>query len=259
MVERAPHLTKAFTDNWAVFLDFDGTLVDIARHPEAVSIPAALAGPLACLRDRLGGALAIISGRRIEALDRFLTPHEFDAAGVHGLERRSGGQLQLCPTHVSGRLRAVLKSLDKRLPKDAGLHIEDKGCAVAVHWREAPQLESLVLEAVESVMGELGPEYVLQKGKAVAEILSAEVNKGLAIKALLDTPPYQGRRPIFIGDDLTDEHGFGVVNQRGGVSVRVGPGPTCARFRLADPQAVRDRLRAWGAGQSINPEQDFAP
>jgi trehalose 6-phosphate phosphatase len=256
---RSSHPAKALRDDWAVFLDFDGTLVDIARHPEAVTVPAALGEPLARLRDRLGGALAIISGRRIEALDRFLAPLEFDAAGVHGLERRSGGQLQLCPAHVSGRLRAVLKSLNERLPKDAGLLIEDKGCAVAVHWREAPQLEGLVLEAMEDVMKGLRPEYVLQKGKAVAEILSAEVNKGLAIEALLGAPPYLGRRPIFIGDDLTDEHGFDVVNRRGGVSVRVGLGPSCARLRIANPQDVRDRLCAWAAGRPINPDQDFQP
>lgn len=261
MVEtlRSSDLAKTFVDDWALFLDFDGTLVDIARHPEAVSVPAEFARPLARLRDRLGGALAIISGRRIESLDRFLTPYEFDVVGVHGLERRAGGQLQLCPAHVSGRLRAVLKTLSRRLPQNMGLYIEDKGCAVAAHWREAPQLEGLVLEAMEDVMGGLRPAYVLQKGKAVAEIVSAEVNKGLAIEALLSAPPYQGRRPIFIGDDLTDEHGFDVVNQRGGVSVCVGPGPTCARLRLADSQAVRDCLGAWAAGRPINPEQDFRP
>lgn len=242
-----------------MFLDFDGTLVDIAQHPEAVLIPTSLTEPLICLRDRFGGSLAIISGRPIAALDRFLAPHEFDAAGVHGLERRTGGQLQRPPAREQGRLQAGLSSLKERLPRDAGVVIEDKGYSVAVHWRLAPQLEDLVIEAVNEIMRRLGPEYKLQKGKAVAEILFAEASKGRAIEALLDAPPYRGRRPIFIGDDLTDEHGFDVVNLRGGVSVRVGPGDTCARFRLASPEAVRERLRAWSAGQPINPEQDFKP
>lgn len=256
---RSPHMAKEFTDNWAMFLDFDGTLADIVGHPEAISIAASLVEHLTCLRDRLGGALAIISGRPIAALDRFLAPYEFDAAGVHGLERRLGGQPQHCPVRERGRLPAALTSLKERLPQNAGLLIEDKGCSVAVHWRMSPQLEGLVLDVIADVMHGLGPEYQLQQGKAVAEILSSDVNKGHAIEALLSAPPYLGRRPVFIGDDLTDEHGFDVVNGRGGVSVRVGPGPSRARFRLANPQAVRDRVRAWCAGQPINPEQDFQP
>jgi trehalose 6-phosphate phosphatase len=95
-----------------------------------------------------------------------------------------------------------------------------------------------------------------QQGKAVAEICP-RTNKGTPSRPL--APPYLGRRPVFIGDDLTDEHGFDVVNAHGGVSVRVGPGPTRAQFRLANPQAVRGRVRAWGGGQPINPEQDFQP
>jgi trehalose 6-phosphate phosphatase len=256
---RSTHMAKEYTDNWAVFLDFDGTLADIAGHPEGVYIPAALIERLACLRDRLGGALAIISGRPIAALDRFLAPYEFDAAGVHGLERRSSGQPQHCPVREHARLPAVLAFLKQQLPQNAGLLIEDKGCSVAVHWRMSPQLEGLVLDVIGEVMRDLGPEYKLQQGKAVAEILSSDVNKGHAIEALLRAPPYLGRRPLFIGDDLTDEHGFEVVNRHGGVSVRVGPGPTRARFRLANPQTVRDRVRAWGGGQPINPEQDFQP
>lgn len=178
---------------------------------------------------------------------------------MHGLERRFGGQPQHCPVLERGRLPAALTSLKERLPQDAGILIEDKGCSVAVHWRMSPRLEGLVLGIIADVMQDLGPEYHLQQGKAVAEILSSDVNKGHAIEALLSVPPYLGRRPVFIGDDLTDEHGFDAVNGRGGVSVRVGPGPSRARFRLPNPQAVRDRVRAWGAGQPINPELDFQP
>jgi trehalose 6-phosphate phosphatase len=256
---RSPHMAKEFTGNWAMFLDFDGTLADIAERPEAISIAASLAERLASLRDRLGGALAIVSGRPIAALDRFLAPYEFDAAGVHGLERRFGSQPQHCSVRERGRLPAALTSLRERLPQNAGILIEDKGCSLAVHWRMSPLLEGLVLGVIPDVMRDLGPEYQLQRGKAVAEILSSDVNKGRAIEALLSAPPYLGRRPVFIGDDLTDEHGFEAVNERDGVSVRVGPGPSRARFRLPNPQAVRDLVRAWGAGQPINPELDFQP
>ncbi len=168
-----------------MFLDFDGTLVDIAA-PSRSRIRSRRRSPsrLACLRDRLGGALAIISGRRIEALDRFLAPYEFDAAGVHGLERRSGGQLQLCPVRESGRLRAVLTSSQRAF---AAKRWVSTSKTRAAPWpctgARSPQLEGLVLEAMEDVMEGLGPEYMLQKGKAVAEILSADVNKGLAIEA----------------------------------------------------------------------------
>lgn len=252
-----PKSAKQFENRWAMFLDFDGTLVEIAEHPEAVLIPVTLADPLASLRDRLGGALAIISGRQIAVLDRFLAPYEFDAAGVHGLEHRSRGQAQHCPVSQPSQLQTVVTALHQRLPQNVGLHIEDKGRSVAVHWRMSPQLEGYVLDVISDVMQGLGPEYKLQKGKAVAEILSGEMNKGRAIEALLGAPPYFGRRPLFIGDDLTDEHGFEVVNAFGGVSVRVGGGPTCAQFRITDPRAVRDRVYAWGAGQPIIPEQDF--
>ena len=127
---RTPYMAKEFTDNWAMFLDFDGTLANIAGHPEAISIPASLVERLASLRDRLGGALAIVSGRPIAALDRFLAPYEFDAAGVHGLERRFGGQPQHCPVRERGRLPAALISLRERLPQNEGLLIEDKGCSL---------------------------------------------------------------------------------------------------------------------------------
>lgn len=244
---------QAPADRWALFLDFDGALVDIADTPEAVSPPAGLACALARLRDRVDGALAIVSGRPLAILDRFLAPHRFDAAGVHGAERRAGGRVE---RHPDG-LQEARARLCERLPSDAGLRVEDKGCALTVHWRLAPHLEGAAITAIAETLRALGSRYRVQHGKCAAEILPRDADKGRAIEAFLGAPPYQGRRPLFIGDDLTDEHGFAVVNRRCGVSARVGPGQTCARFRLGAPQDVRACVHRWAAGAPINPEQDL--
>jgi trehalose 6-phosphate phosphatase len=250
---------EAVAGAWALFLDFDGTLADIAEHPEAVSFPSALANLLARLRDRLDGALAIISGRPVAVLDGFLAPHQFDMAGLHGAEVRTGGRIVHSSAVPSSDLQNAAQALSDRLPPDPGLFIEDKGYSIAVHWRQAPQHEEAALKLAGEIVNNLGPRYRLQKGKAVAEILPANSDKGRAIEILLDQPLYRERRPIFIGDDLTDEDGFGVVNRLNGVSVRVGAGGTAARYRLANPQAVRNRLTVWAEGGPINPEKDFEP
>ncbi len=255
----SPPPREAAAGAWALFLDFDGTLADIAEHPEAVSFPSTLASLLARLRDQLDGALAIISGRPVAVLDRFLAPHQFDMAGLHGAEIRMGGRIAHSGAAPSSELRKAAQALSDRLPSDPGLFVEDKGHSIAVHWRRAPQHEEAALKLAGEAVSGLGPLYRLQKGKAVAEILPANSDKGRAIEILLDQPPYRARRPIFIGDDLTDEDGFGVVNQLNGISVRVGPGVTAAQYRLADPQAVRNRLTVWAEGGPIKPERDFEP
>jgi trehalose 6-phosphate phosphatase len=236
----------------ALFLDFDGTLVDIAERPEAVRVEPGLGATLAQLGERLGGALALVSGRAIAVLDAFLTPHRFDAAGLHGIERRVRGRLFPCRPEDHPALRAGVAGLADDLRGLTGVLIEDKGCSVAVHWRLAPDHADEAEQVVRGLAARLGPGYRLQFGKAVAEILPAQSGKGAAILGLLGEAPYAGRRPIFIGDDLTDEHGFAAVNAQGGVSVRIGSGPTEARFRLASPADLRDRLTAWAATGMID-------
>jgi trehalose 6-phosphate phosphatase len=131
---------------------------------------------------------------------------------------------------------------------------EDKGCAGAVHWRRAGEPEARQAQsAAASVAGILGEAYRLQQGKAVAEILPASATKGHAIRAFLREAPYAGRRAIFIGDDLTDEKAFVPVNEDGGVTIRVGPGETVARHRVADPAAVRALLMGWAKDGAIDP------
>ncbi len=238
----------------ALFLDFDGTLVEIVERPEAVAVDPALPGLLAGLRDALGGALALVSGRSVATLDAFLDPYRGDAAGLHGVERRVGGTLFGCDPDAHPALRAGVAHLRFATAEWPGVIIEDKGCSVALHWRLAPNHAAGAHALMLRLADELGPDYRIQGGKAVAEILPAASGKGPVIARFMEEAPYRGRRPVFIGDDLTDENGFAVVNAMGGLSVRVGAGETVAGVRLADPAAVRAALPRWIAAGRVDLE-----
>lgn len=231
----------------ALFLDFDGTLVDIAERPEAIVVEPMLPGALARLSDRLGGALAVISGRPLAFLDERLGPERFDAAGMHGLEYRLRGEAKPCRPEEHPALRRAVGDLEKAI-QPIGALLEDKGCSVAVHWRLVPEHADEARRIAQSVATELGPDYRIQWGKAVAEILPAAAGKGRVIERFLEEPPFRGRMPVFVGDDLTDEDGFLTVNARGGVSVRVGAGATVARARIGTPARLRHCLSAWAGG-----------
>jgi trehalose 6-phosphate phosphatase len=230
---------------YALFLDFDGTLVDIAPTPEEVVVEAGLPTILDALRSRFGGAVALVSGRRIAALDAFLAPFLFDAGGLHGLEIRAGGRMLERPALDSAPLRAAATSLRKRLLAWPGAFVEDKEHTIAVHWRLAPQAGAALADVMEEIVAGLGAGWRLQNGKAVAEILPAHADKGRAVEALLAQEVYRGRKPVFFGDDMTDEDAIRIVNARGGVSVNVGPRPSAAAFRLPDPRAARALLARW--------------
>jgi trehalose 6-phosphate phosphatase len=248
---RAPRLT-ALDDAaaFAVFLDFDGTLVDIAPRPEEVRVDPELLAILDRLRQRLGGALAIVSGRSLAALDHHLAPLHFDASGLHGSECRRGDETW-CSNAVPAPFRRAVDDLKRRFDGDTGLLVEDKGKAVSLHWRQAPHRAADALAALSAIAGGLGESYRIQRGKAVAELVPANASKGNAIAQFLAAPPYEGRCPVFIGDDLTDEHGFEVVNAKGGLSAHVGAGPTRAQFRLRSPAEVRAALQRWAEGEPI--------
>lgn len=225
-------------DDSALFVDFDGTLADIAPRPDAVTLPAGMVEVLAELRDRLGGALAIVSGRPIAQLDELLAPLQLAAAGVHGAERRSaaGVVTRLRETDLS----QVVARLQALAEQHAGLLVESKPGAVALHYRLAPQCEGLARQAMEAALDD-APGMVLMRGKMVIEMKPADASKGRAIAAFMAEPPFAGRRPLFAGDDSTDESGFDVVQAGGGAGIKVGPGATLARHRLHTPAG----LRAW--------------
>lgn len=233
-----------WTRAWALFLDIDGTLLDLAPDPQGVSVPSGLPEQLGSLARGLGGALALVSGRPLNGIDR-LFPGNLDAAGTHGAQWRLGGIEAGLRGAVDAALLSIYPSLKEGTHSLPGVIMETKPHAIAVHYRQAPEWEERVWLLAGQARQALGPGFRLQAGKQVVEILPADAGKGTAIRRFMGQPPYAGRSPIFIGDDLTDEDGFVLVNSLGGCSVRVGEGmPTQARFQLSSPAVVRD----WIAG-----------
>ena len=230
---------------YALFLDFDGTLVDIAPTPDAVIVSDELRETLCALRERFDGALALVSGRRIDNIDAFMAPHQFDVGGLHGLEIRIAGKFLERPVSDRAGLNAIAGHLSKRLIEWPGAMLEDKEHSLAVHWRMAPEAGPTLADLMEEATASLGHDYRLQRGKSVAEILPAHADKGRAIEAILNEAPYKDRTPIFFGDDATDEDGIRIVNSRGGLSVNVGARSSAAMFREPAPHYVRARLRRW--------------
>lgn len=229
-------------DHHALFLDVDGTLLDFAPSPDDVHVPAALRDWLAVLHARLGGAVALVSGRSIETLDVLLAPRAMPAAGLHGLERRHGHRGHHAPRPPAG-LALVRKEAEQVAARHPGAVVENKGAALALHWRAAPQARGELQAFARAAVPRL-PGYRLQPGNDVLELRPSahqggRADKGAAIIAFMDEPPFAGRLPVFAGDDLTDEVGFAAVNARGGVSVLVGwPRESAAHFWLPDPAAV---------------------
>ena len=223
----------------ALFLDFDGTLVELAAHPEAVVIPPGLVDTLAQLQARLGGAVAVISGRPIAQIDRFLDPLVLCVAGVHGAERRrADGSIAWEAVSPLDPVEEAAAALARAHP---ALRLEPKRGSLALHYRQAPALEALCLETLGAAVAR-SPGLALLRGKMVVEAKPAAASKGQAIEAFLEEPPFAGRRPVFIGDDVTDEAGFAAVQARGGLGVKVGEGPTTAGQRLATPASMRDEM-----------------
>ncbi|BEP44728.1 MULTISPECIES: trehalose-phosphatase [Variovorax] len=223
----------------ALFLDFDGTLVGLAPTPEAIEIPPALVPLLDDLRDQLGGALAVVSGRQIDSIDRFLAPLRLPAAGEHGVQRRDAqGRMQ---EQRAPDLVPILDIANELARVHEGLLVERKHAAIALHYRLAPQLEAVCRDAMSRAIAH-DPMLELMHGKFVFEVKPAGVNKGIAIDAFMAEAPFAGRVPVFLGDDTTDESGFAVVQPRGGVAVKVGSGPSLAQHRLESPLAVYEWL-----------------
>lgn len=227
----------------ALFLDIDGTLLDLAETPDGIVVPDGLTDTLRQVSDRMGGALALVTGRRPDWVDARLG-HAFPIAGLHGFERRRADGQMLTITVPDGMdtARARLASL--------GLRVEDKGAAIALHFRQTPEREPEAEAAMTVLLADLGPAWVLQRGKMVIELRPAGASKGAAIEAFLHEPPFQGRIPIAIGDDVTDEAMFPIVNAAGGLSVRVGDPAqaTAATSHVSSPAALRailERIAAW--------------
>lgn len=223
----------------AVFLDFDGTLVDLAETPDTVVVAPGLVQVLASLGERLQGRLAIVSGRPIAQIDAMLAPLKLPVAGVHGAERRDyNGQLHIATAPSLDAAQLILRALV--LAHD-GLLLEEKRGALALHYRLAPGLREQCEQAMAAALA-AAPGTVLLHGKMVLELKPAATNKGSAVAEFLQEAPFKGHKPVFVGDDTTDEAGIAYAQELGGIGVKVGAGPSAARCRLDSPQALHAQL-----------------
>jgi len=228
----------------ALFLDVDGTLLDLQDHPGDVRADPELVELLQELLTHFDGALALISGRSIAEIDRIFDNVHFPAVGAHGAEMREVNSVldappsRPLPAHVLERITTLADHHD-------GLLLEQKKGGVSLHYRRAPELAARCKALVFEVMPELESDFRLIEGKMVYEIAPRQHNKGEAIRQLLKSREFKQRQPVFIGDDITDEDGFEVVNALQGISIRVGAdSATAAQFALASVADVRKWLHS---------------
>lgn len=214
----------------ALFLDFDGTLVELAATPDAIAVPAGLAPLLERLRQRLGGRLAIVSGRSLADLERHLPLHGIAFSGSHGLELRLADGTRL-PLSVPIGLDDVRARVERFAAATPGLLVEEKPAGIALHFRLAPGAGPRADAFIAALAKERG--MTVQRGAMVVELRPSGATKGDAIRAFMTEPEFAGARPLFMGDDLTDEHGFAAVTALGGAGILVGPERrSAASYRL---------------------------
>jgi len=226
----------------AWFLDIDGTLIEIPETPSATAAPSAVRELLEALSARAGGALALVSGRRIDNIRRLLAPFAPPTAGLHGLERVGADGVVRRPPQNAGLddIRARLMAFAGAYP---GTAIEDKGLTLALHYRLAPEYQQEARRAAEAAVA-AHPSFRVLAGKMVFEVEPTGYDKGGAVVDFMAEPPFVGRVPVFVGDDYSDEDGFRAVNALGGISVLVGaPRPSAARHGLPDVTACLAWLR----------------
>jgi trehalose 6-phosphate phosphatase len=232
---------SSYLQNGALFLDIDGTLLDLALTPDDIFVPPSLPQQLDMLSHRLGGALALVTGRGLSYADRLFAPYQFPIAGLHGAERRNpdGSIFRAEATAEFERLKTELRA---ETANWTGILIEDKGAAVAAHFRLAPARQPELTVLMERFVSRAGPDWTLQHGKMVVEIRPARASKGDALESFLATSHFHGRRPIAIGDDITDEAMFRAANRLGGYSIRVGAPSheTAAHGILPSPAVIRE-------------------
>jgi len=234
-------------ENWALFLDIDGTLLEHAAHPDAVFVEAGLRDLLAALQNKLGGALAFVTGRSVAAVDRLFAPLELPAAGLYGLEHRlePGG-----PVETADEPADIAALADEVEAEFAGrsVHVERKGPILAIHTRAAPHLLPRSIELVEQALARLPAGYRVLPGNAGVELMPLGAVKGAAIRRFMEVSPFSGRRPVFLGDDTSDESGFEMINDAGGISIRVRPtAETEATYAIANVAGVLEWLGRQGA------------
>jgi trehalose 6-phosphate phosphatase len=229
----------------ALFLDIDGTLLEHQPHPEAVRVEDDLRDLLRLAKERLQGAVAFVTGRSISMVDRLFSPLYLPTAGIYGLEHRLRADGPVALAAEPADLAAVADQLEHQFRSAEGIYFERKGAVLAVHTRAAPALYPEVERAAEQALSTLAGNYRIVAGNAGLEFIPVEALKSAAIERFMAIEPFAGRRPVFLGDDTSDEVGFEFVNASGGVSIRVGPNrATAARYALPDVAAVHRWLRS---------------
>ena len=228
--------------NSALFLDVDGTLLDIEEHPDDVVADDEIISLLLALQTELDAAIALVSGRTIEEIDRVFSPHRFPAAGEHGARIRwPDGSIEA--TEHDALPESVIERAMSFATERKELLLEKKPAGVALHYRAAPHMQAECRRFMKSLQADIGDGVRLLEGKMVFELTPGGSNKGAAVSAFLAAPPFKDQLPVYIGDDVTDEDAFDAVNRAGGYSVRVGHGDeTAARYALPDVAAVRQWL-----------------
>jgi trehalose 6-phosphate phosphatase len=238
-----PHLLVPHLAETALLLDIDGTLLDLAPTPREVWVPPDLLRSLDLLRDKTSGALALVSGRSLNDIDLIFAPEEFSAVGGHGAEMRlvmgSEPAASLAPA-LNSELKKRLAAIARLSP---GILLEDKGYSLALHYRLAPYAETAIREAIALIQADLpdAPIDVLP-GRCVFEVKHSAVNKASGVRSLMTHAPFTGRRPLFIGDDVTDESVFAIMPEFDGTAFSVGQRVRSAAGHFDTPADVRKFL-----------------
>ncbi len=240
----APPAGSADPNTNAIFLDIDGTLLDIAPTPLEVRVSDALRETLAALRTRFGGAVAFVSGRPVAEMDRLFRPLRLAAVGGHGAEIRFAPDSDITRSKIA-RLDDALRAEFARIGRiGEGVIVEDKGFSLAIHYRLAPELGGEIMKGVTAICkNERCDSLEILPGKLVIEIKPGGYDKGTGLREMMSVPPFTGRKPIFVGDDITDNAAFAVLPDFGGTGFSVSGIVPGASFNFDGPQDVRRWLR----------------
>lgn len=245
-VNSAPpdRLPGAGLEGYALFLDFDGTLVDIADGPELIEVPETLPGLLARLLDETGGAVALVSGRSVSALQRFLPEFDGILIGGHGAEMVVNAQTIDHALSGSDHVRRIEEACTDFAADRDGVEAELKPTGAVLHFRQAPEEEADARQLAENLCRE-NPNFEVHDAKMAVELRPKDVGKDIAIERLMSEDAFAGRIPVFIGDDATDEPALAWADAMGGLSIHVGDGRSVARYRLSTPSEVHELLSGW--------------
>jgi trehalose 6-phosphate phosphatase len=236
-----PHLLAPYLNETAVLLDIDGTLLDLVPTPREVWVPPGLSKTLNRLLARTSGALALVSGRSLNDIDLIFAPEEFPAIGGHGAEMRISvdGEATHAPP-MDKELKRRLAAIAKLSP---GILLEDKGYSLALHYRLAPHAEKAIYAAVALIRADLPSAPIeVMPGKCVCEIKHSGFTKATGVRELMTHEPFKGRRPLFIGDDVTDESVFAIMPDLNGLAFSVGRRAKGVAGHFDDPSDVREFL-----------------